>query len=125
MNDMQRLTFSTNWNNKLDCGSFTTIRLSGRFNIGEEIEVFFRDNRRAGRFKIIGKKRISLDGINDWIAYIDTGYSAVECKDILRKMYKKSVKDWTNQSIYYYLISKFKTEKKPEPSLFSGENEKK
>jgi len=117
---MNRLEFSSNWNNKLDNNSFTTIRLSGRFNVDEEIEVYFRDNRKPGRFKVIGKKIITLNGINDWIAYIDTGYSAVECKDILRKMYPK-VKDWTNQPIYYYLIMKFKTKKEPEPSLFSGD----
>ena len=31
--DMKKINFSYNWNNKLDCHSFTTIRLSSKYMI--------------------------------------------------------------------------------------------
>ena len=117
---MQRIDFSYNWNKKLDCNAFTTLRLSPRFQVGEEVEVFLNSARRAGRYRIAGKKELKLDTLNDYHAYVDTGYNAEECKNILRKMYKNKVQDWNAQPIYFYLIVKFKTPKQDEPKLFNS-----
>jgi hypothetical protein len=57
---MDTIKFSHNWNNKLDCHAFTTLR---------------RSNPRR------------YAAISDFITWIDTGYSLDECKGILRKMY--------------------------------------
>lgn len=106
MNTMQKLSFSTNWNNKLNCDSFTTIRISGRLSIGDFVEVEDRGISK-GAYKVIDKKRLTIAQINDWMAYLDTGYPAEETRNIIKKMYK-DVQDWERQPIYYYLVVKNK-----------------
>jgi hypothetical protein len=100
---MKSLNFSHNWNNKLDCKYFTTLRLSDRFDIGDQVSVCLKRNE-ISKGEIINKKSIMLEQINDFIAGMDTGYSVDETKDILKKMYKDV--DFTQQKIYLYLIKK-------------------
>ena len=104
MAQIEKLEFSYNWNRaKLDCAVFTTLRLSGRFNVGDKVEVWERDKIR-GIGEVIGKIRLeSIDKISEWIAYLDTGYSKEECQNIIKRMYQK-IQNWENQPIYYYLI---------------------
>lgn len=104
---MQTLDFSYNWNNKLDCKAFTTLRLSGRFGIEDKIEV--RLNKKFKCFGgIVDRKCFKLRDITDWIAFIDTGYNKIECQNILKKMYKNKNIDWLTQNIYFYLIERTK-----------------
>ena len=100
---MNELSFSYNWNNKLDCKVFTTLRLNKWLKVGDKIGILLK-NAFKGYGTIVGKKVLSFDKINDWIAYLDTGYDAVECREILKKIYKNKDIDWTTQKIYYYLI---------------------
>lgn len=101
---MNRFDFSTNWNNKLQCDYYTTLRLSGRYERGRTYEVWHK-----GQFlhhaRVMGKKTLSMDTITEWIAYIDTGYSREECCKIIRRMYPK-IDDiqWQVQPIYFYLL---------------------
>ena len=104
---MLELNFSYNWNNKLDCKVFTTLRLSNRFEINNSIKITL-NKKEIGYGKIIGKKSFKLKDINDWVAYIDTGYNAEKCKNILKKMYKNKNINWNEQIIYFYLIEKIK-----------------
>ena len=100
-----QLKFSYNWNNKLDCNYFTTLRLSDRFNIGDKVRIFLKQENK-GTGIIIDKKAIMLNQINNFIAGIDTGYTVEETKNILKRMYKNV--DWECQDIYLYLIKKEK-----------------
>lgn len=80
------LDFSYNWNNKLDCRFFTTIRRSARFEVGDVVEVFLGADR-LGEVEIKGKKHLTIATLNDWIAGVDTGYSVEETVKILKRMY--------------------------------------
>lgn len=106
---MQEIKFSNNWNNKLDCDVFTTLRLSNRWEKGEQIKVIFKNKTYYA--EVIDKRWIYLNEINDYIAYIDTGYNAEECKKILQTMYKNSHIDWKHKKIWHYLIKKVTYEK--------------
>jgi len=108
---MQTLEFSHNWNNKLDCDVFTTLRLSGRFSIGEVITVQLNKVDKPDPYVILDKKVIYLSKIGEWIARIDTGYSAEECIKILKTMYSKKRINWDSQPIYLYLIKRQKPSK--------------
>src|SRR3990167_7597026 len=102
----KKLTFSFNWNNKLDCNCFTTLRLSNRFNICDKVEILLKE-KFISQGEIIGKKELqSIELINEFIARIDTGYSAHECKQILKTMYKNKNIDWEKQKLYLYLVKK-------------------
>ncbi len=104
---MDKLNFSFNWNNKLDCKAFTSLRLSDRFNIGDCIEITLK-HEHLYFANIIGKRSFLLEHVTDYIAYIDTGYDAEKCKNILKRMYKKKKIDWFTQTIYFYLIKRQK-----------------
>ena len=42
---------------------------------------------------------MKLHQINEYIARIDTGYSADECQNIIRTMYKNKRIDWNTQDL--------------------------
>lgn len=107
---MEKLEFSTNWNNKLSNDYFTTIRISGRLKKGDIVEVIDRGVGK-GMYEVIDVRRMKLADINDWIGFLDTGYSGEETQQIFRKMYKK-VTDWDTRPMYWYLIGKKKHGKK-------------
>ena len=99
------ITFSTNWNNKLSCKYFTTLRMSNRFQIGQTYDVV---NSKLDTFQVvvIDKRRIMMDQINPFIAGIDTGYTVEETKKILTTMYKNKGVDFDRDPLYLYLLKK-------------------
>lgn len=104
---IERLEFSTNWNKKLDCDVFTTLRISGRFKIGQVVEVWEKKTFR-GAYRIVDKKKLTnITMINDWVGYLDTGYNGKETQQIIQRMYPK-ITNWDYQPIYYYLVQKVK-----------------
>lgn len=107
---MEKLTFSTNWNNKLSNDYFTTLRLSGRLQVGQLIEV---EDRGVGKglYEVIDKRSLTISQLNDWICFLDTGYNTVETVKILKEMYR-FVSDWDTRPIYWYLIGRKKHGKK-------------
>ncbi|MEZ4925554.1 MAG: hypothetical protein R3A50_04710 [Saprospiraceae bacterium] len=100
---MNSLTFSYNWNNKLNCSYFTTLRLSGRFQVGEWVLVYDK-NKNLGRHRIEDKKRIKIKQLNSWICGLDSGYTVAETIRVLERMYPNQIKPETE--IYLYLVRK-------------------
>ncbi len=118
---MQVLNFSNNWNGKLDCDSFTTLRVKDKFTVGEVIMVALNRVNKKDLYYIIDKKVTRLSSITEWTARLDTGYSVEECRNLLKTMYKNENFDWETKPVYYYLIAKKKQPKKKEdqqPELF-------
>ena len=97
----KKLNFSYNWNNKLNCKVFTSLRMTNRFDIGDRVEISLKD-KPLGVGIVKGKKSFLIDGINDFIAYIDTGYNRDECIKMLKRMNK--ISDWSKKKIHFYLI---------------------
>lgn len=104
---MEKLDFSYNWNNKLRNRCFTTLRLrnDAKYHKGARFEVSMQ-GISWGKAKIVDVKILKLDQINEWIARLDTGYSARETKDIIKKMYKnKPYINWDTQELSYPLLA--------------------
>lgn len=99
------LEFSNNWNNKLDCMSFSTLRLSPRFNVGDVVEVSLKGVTR-GPATCVYKKAIPFGMLNDAVAYLDTGYNALECQGIIRKMYPKNT--FRSDTALFFYVFKYK-----------------
>lgn len=87
---MDKMNFSYNWNNKLDCHAFTTLRICNpsKHIVGNKVEIILKD-KVIGPGTIMAVNRFHLDKINPFISYLDTGYSVDECKKIIRTMYPK------------------------------------
>lgn len=98
---MNTIEFSHNWNNKLDCTYFTTLRLSDRFQPCEWLIVMFK-NAIKGRAVVLDKKALKISSLNGWICGLDTGYGTPETIKILEKMYPGKIND--NTTIYLYLL---------------------
>lgn len=102
------LNFSYNWNHKLDCDSFTSIRLSERFEIGKRYTITLK-GKYIATAELVEKKKIFIDQINEFIARLDTGYHRDVCISILKKMYPDA--DWSAQPLYLLLFVKLKDQK--------------
>ena len=103
MTELRTLEFSYNWNQKLCCDYFTTLRLSGRFEVGEWVLLFLK-NAAYGRGIVVGRKVLTVGQLNAWVCGIDTGYTIEETKAILSRMHPGKITDTT--TIYLYLIRK-------------------
>jgi hypothetical protein len=90
----KELRFSYNWNQKLDCKFFTTLRLynESKYSVGTELHVTLRTKQNVytdfGFHKVIDHKKIQGKDLNAFICGLDTGYSVEETKGILSRMYK-------------------------------------
>lgn len=105
MSERTELDFSYNWNNKLDYLAFTTLRRHnpGKYSTGKILTVSLKKDFKCTA-EIVGIRTIPLEKINDFIAYLDTGYSLVECNAIIRKMYP----DATNSTLFDLVLLKRK-----------------
>lgn len=101
---MEILPFSYNWNNKLDCNVFTTLRLAqDKYYVGNKFCVVL--NSEPGKHvEIIAVKKILIGQITDYIAGIDTGYSVQECQKLIKTMYKNSNIEWDKQLLSFILL---------------------
>lgn len=91
-NSKIKIPFSTNWNNKLACSVFTTIRIHqpNKFKLGVKGEVTLR-TKELGEVEIIGLMTVNATDLTEMLCYIDTGYSKKETLQLLEEMYKKPV----------------------------------
>lgn len=87
-----KINFSYNWNNKLDCKCFTTLRLTNynKYITGLEYEIQL-NNQRIKYARIVEIKVFPLDKINEFISRIDTGYSKEETIKIINRMYPDTI----------------------------------
>jgi len=83
-----RLKFSMNWNNKLNCAAFTTLRrhVDGRFVPGTDVLVVYKD-KIIGTARVMDVRIIGFAQIGRYTAFLDTGYDLPETLNLVRLMY--------------------------------------
>lgn len=102
---MESIKFNQNWNNKLQCNIFTTFRLANpnKYITGKEFEIWLKD-KLIGHAVIVFIYPIFLDKINNYMAYLDTGYNAEEMKNLLKTMYKNKNIDFDRQQLFCLML---------------------
>jgi hypothetical protein len=118
--EYQTLEFSDNYNNKLNCKAFTTLRLRNdrKYYPGAKFRIQLKGTYK-GTAIVKAVSHFNIDRINDYIAFLDTGSSAQECRQIIKNFYKKSVTiNWDRQDIAFILL--VFEEKKEMNDLFDG-----
>jgi hypothetical protein len=102
---METISFSYNWNNKLDCKAFTTIRLlqPEKYRTGETYLITLK-RKELFQAKIIKIKAFWFNDLNEFIAHLDTGYDKMECAGIILKMYPNV--DFLNKQLSLILLKK-------------------
>lgn len=104
MSQKNEISFSYNWNKKLDNNSFTTIRLSNesKYQVNKHYNITLCGNFLK-KVIIVAIKRITINQINEYIAQLDTGYSQVECQNVLYRMYPFLRKD-PSRELFFILM---------------------
>ncbi len=84
------ISFSSNWNNKLQCQSFTTIRLfcPAKYEIGNSYQIFL-NGQLVKSATIFDIKNFYLKDISNYISYLDANLSPEEFKLLMIKFYGK------------------------------------
>lgn len=108
---MEILTFSQNWNNKLNCDCFTTIRVHNnrRYFLGAEFRIILKDKdeeKFISNAKIIDIGTSFLNKFKDYHYFLDTGYNKAEAISIFRNMYKNNPKVNVDRDLFNYILLK-------------------
>lgn len=91
---MDTINFSTNWNNKLACKVFTTIRLHNplKYFPGKMYEARL-NGTPCCHVKCIRLYTVTQEKLSDYICLLDTGYAREQTLKILSKMYPHITKE--------------------------------
>lgn len=84
-----RIDFKTNWNNKLNCNVFSTIRpqrTNKKYNFGKLYEIYLNEEYK-GLAQIILIESYHISEFRDIECLLDTGYNKEETLKIISKMY--------------------------------------
>lgn len=105
MTTMDEIPFSYNWNNKLDCKAFTTIRIYNpkKHYAGNKVTCTMHRQEVCTGI-IVDVKPFLLSQLNPFMSYLDTGYSVQDCTNLILKMYPKI--DFKVKKLAFILIVK-------------------
>jgi len=86
---VQVVKFSYNWNKKLDCFAYTTIRIHNpkKYVIGVVYDIHLQSSL-IHQAQLITVQQFLLHKLTEGVAMIDTGYNRTETIRIITKMYK-------------------------------------
>ena len=101
---MDTLAFSTNWNNKLGCPAFGTIRLDNekKYAVGRRFSVTL-NGREIGTARAVSVRRFAHAHITESLAYLDTGFGAAYLRTLLAKMYPNT--NWERQWLMHVVLA--------------------
>lgn len=109
------LNFSNNWNNKLDCRCFTTIRSANdmKYQLGARKIIQLRNRKgelekNYGEAEIVYIRKLKANDITEPMARLDTGYSRKDTIGILHRMYKNKIADINNHTFVFIVLAKIK-----------------
>lgn len=101
------LEFSQNWNGKLYCKHWTTIRLRNnhKYRRGDSYDIYLKDEF-LGIAELIGLRYTTRGKLNEFVCYLDTGYDVVSTQNMLGKMYGRD----RDKQLGFYLFKWVKLE---------------
>lgn len=108
---MRIINYSYNWNNKLLCDCWSTIRLANcnKYQLHETYEhrLIKKDNKfsfiRLG--KLVYLKTINLYTLTNAMSFMDCALSKPETIALLKTMYKNKNIDWETQKLFFIIFS--------------------
>ena len=115
MENLPTIPFSSNWNNKLDCKAFSTVRIrnDNKYKIGNEYTIILKE-QPIFQATIVSITHFSLSALSPAMSYLDTGYSPKEQMKMLEQMYKnKNIAvyniDWSFIVLIHKLLEESET----------------
>ena len=113
---MDTIKFTHNWNKKLTCTFFTTLRLENKnkYKVDETYEIRLMHKGRYtphGHAQITEIRTLKLHQLNNFICGLDSGYSIEETVNLIYTMYKNSVTDFEKQKFFLILLKRVEPQK--------------
>ena len=103
---MNIISFSFNWNNKLDNTAFSSIRLEiPKYVVGKIFKVMLREEDK-GLAAVRHITRFKLKNLNDPMALLDTGYGKEETIKLIKTIYKNKKIDFDKQ-LFLFIVFKY------------------
>lgn len=109
------ITFVHNWNNKLDCDAFTTIRLrnDSKFRIGFKYFIDLKENNHntnKGLTRCADLRHFKIRDLNSFVTYLETGLNLKEGSELIARFYKNYNPpiNWETQDLSLILLVKVK-----------------
>jgi hypothetical protein len=109
------IDFTYNANKKLDCDSFTTIRLRNDFKYKHGAQFFINlkqehRNINKGLVHVAEIRNLKLSQINNYIAFLDEGVNQMQCRQRIETRYKnvQPPVNWETQDLSLILLVKIK-----------------
>jgi hypothetical protein len=110
------IRFQRNWNNKLNCDYFTSIRMNGaKYQLGKTLKLFLHQNgvyRNMGNVKVVEAKPIRMHQLNRSMTLLDAGLEIDKFKEMLWFMYKDRVPDLDKVEFVFLILEKQKNTEK-------------
>lgn len=112
---MKDLKFIFNYNNKLNCNAFTVIdikRKPEKFKVGDEYKIILQPATMPdvkGVATIESIREFKLDQLNEFMAYLETGYSVEQTKVIIKQRLNKE--KFTGETIFLIILFVYKNGK--------------
>lgn len=102
------LSFGHNWNNKLDCNCFSTIRLHNpkKYWAGSRAIVELKGKPKPHPAEVCYVKTFYLKDMTEAMALLDTGYSKEEATKMIMTMYKNIVRD-IHQARFDFVVLRY------------------
>ena len=99
------ISFGSNWNKKLGCQYFTTIRLQNlaKYHIGNVFKIIKKGDYLLDA-KIVQLRYCKLHDLPELTCYLDTGYSKEATIALFKKMYQSKNIDWEKQLLSIILL---------------------
>jgi hypothetical protein len=85
----ETISFSYNWNGKLNNKAFTTLRIHNprKYIVGKTYCIEL-SRKQKGKAVLNAKRVLKISQLNEFICFLDTGYSREETLKIIKRMYK-------------------------------------
>ncbi len=104
MTETLKIDFTRNWNGKLSCEAFGTVRLDNeKFQPGRRYAIWLK-GALLGTAECVGVYRLTMAEVSDRIAWFDVGRPAAYLREVLIRMYANKGITWEKQQLAHVLL---------------------
>lgn len=111
--NLKQLNFSSNWNNKLDCQSFSTVRLKNekKYQLLDLYEVTLKrkvtdQNVSLGIVRLQVIHNFYLHRVTPAISFLDANLSVIDFQQLVKTIYKNKGIDF-NKTLLSFLVFQY------------------
>jgi hypothetical protein len=107
------IKFNQNWNEKLNCRAFTTIRAPAEgHQVGNNYRVLLK-GQKLGVAEVKSIRQFRLHELTDGCALLDTGYLADQAISLVRQLNYRYINKQGNEAYFNWLVLQYVSKRSP------------